>query len=44
MVFALRADQQRRVYLELLAFGQRHPKRRSTPSVYAVAAARHRHL
>lgn len=44
MVFALRADEHARVYLELLAFGQRHPKRRSTPSVYVVAAARRAHL
>ena len=44
MVFALRADEHRQVYLELLAFGQRHPTRRSTPSVYVVAAARRAHL
>jgi hypothetical protein len=44
MVFAVRADEHARVYLELLAFGQRHPKRRSTPSVYLVAAARRAHL
>lgn len=44
MVFALRADNNGRVYLELLAFGQRHPQRQSTPSVYKVAAVRLRHL
>jgi hypothetical protein len=44
MVFALRADNNGRVYLELLAFGQRHPTRQSTPSVYQVAAVRLRHL
>jgi hypothetical protein len=44
MVFALRADNNGRVYLELVAFGQRHPKRQSTPSVYQVAAVRLRHL
>lgn len=43
MVFALRADQQH-VYLELLAFGQRHPTRHSFPSVYTVAARRLAHL
>lgn len=43
MVFALRADR-RHVYLELLAFGQGHPTRPTTPSVYAVAARRLAHL
>ncbi len=44
MVFSLRADDQHQAYLELLVFGQRHPKRESTPSVYQVAAIRLRHL
>lgn len=43
-VLALRAEAGGEVYLELLAFGQRHPRRHSTPSVYQVAAARLRHL
>lgn len=44
IVLALRADDRGEVYLEFLAFGQRHPTRTSSPSVYQVAAARLRHL
>ncbi len=44
MVMALRASHAGDVYLELLAFGQRHPTRPSSLSVYQVAAARLRRL
>lgn len=44
MVFALRADTDRGVYLEYLAFGQRHPRRATALSVYDVAARRRARL
>jgi len=40
MIFAVRADTTRRVYLECVAFGERHPQRASRPSVYEVAGRR----
>jgi len=44
MVFAVRADATGRPYLECLAFGERHPERRSRLTVYQVADRRLRAL